>query len=105
MATLKPLPIVVFTLTLIGALPGCATYRQCGLHGCPGDVAITNKVRNVFNQYPEIGPPNSITVQTLDHVVYLSGFASDGLDRTTAESVAAKVPGVTRVTNSIAVTH
>jgi len=49
--------------------------------------------------------PNSIQVQTLDHVVYLNGLVSDGMDSQTAEAIAQQVPNVSRVVNSVAVSH
>jgi osmotically-inducible protein OsmY len=88
-----------------GALQGCATYKDCGFGGCTGDAKITANVQTLFSQHPELGPPNSIQVQTLDHVVYLDGFVSVGLDSSTAESVAHEAPGVTRVVNQIAVSR
>jgi osmotically-inducible protein OsmY len=44
-------------------------------------------------------------VQTLNHVVYLSGFVAAGEMRTTAGDLAGSVPGLTKVVNTIAVTH
>ena len=93
----------VFILTFSAA--GCATYEKCGLQGCPGDANVTANVQALFDQHPELGPPNSIDVQTLDHVVYLNGFVAAGLQRQEAESVAPEASGVTRVVSSIAVTH
>jgi osmotically-inducible protein OsmY len=43
-------------------------------------------------------------VQTRDGVVYLTGQVSTDLQRSTAESVTEKVPGVVQVVNSIALT-
>jgi osmotically-inducible protein OsmY len=40
-------------------------------------------------------------VQTLDHVVYLTGQVDTELERSMAETVARKVIGVTQVVNSI----
>ena len=87
------------------AATGCATYEKCGFQGCPGDASITANVRGRFNQHPELGAPASIGVQTLDHVVYLNGLVAVGSQRREAESVALGAPGVTRVVDSIAVTH
>src|SRR6267143_5379173 len=84
MSRLKPLYLLAFVLILTGALPGCATYRKCGVEGCPGDAKITANVQALFAQHPELGPPNQIDVQTLDHVVYLNGQVSAGLQRETA---------------------
>jgi hypothetical protein len=90
---------------LAGALAGCATYDKCGLEGCTGDAQLTENVRTRFDHHPELGPPNSIQVQTLNHVVYLNGMVGEGLQSSEAESVALGAPGVTRVVNSITVTH
>jgi osmotically-inducible protein OsmY len=46
-----------------------------------------------------------ITVQTLDHVVYLYGIVASGLEIGTAESIALQVPGVARVVNSIVISN
>ena len=92
---------------LSGALSGCAlysTYEKCGFHGCPGDAKITADILSQFNQHSDL-EPNAITVQTLDHVVYLHGLVSSGLEIDTAESIARAAPGVTRVVSSIAVSN
>jgi osmotically-inducible protein OsmY len=93
----------VFILTCAAA--GCATYEKCGFEGCPGDAKVTANVQAQLHQHPDLGPPDSITVQTLDHVVYLNGMVGAGLQSQEAESVTLRTPGVTRVENSIAVTH
>ena len=90
---------------LTGALARCTTYEKCGIDGCPGDANVTANVQALLDQHPDLGPPNSIHVQTLDHVVYLNGMVDVGLERQGAESVALETPGVTRVVNLIAVTH
>jgi osmotically-inducible protein OsmY len=100
--TFYALPVI---LILAGALPGCATFEQCKSGGCSGDAKITTNVQASFQQHPELGPPNSITVQTLDRVVYLSGEVSASEFRAVAESAAHEVPGVVRVVNSISVTR
>ena len=106
MITQKPLfRAFAFVAIFAGALQGCATYKDCGFGGCAGDAKITANVQTLFDQHPDLGPPNSIQVQTLDHVVYLDGFVSAGLERSTAESVAHEAPGVTKVVNSIAVSR
>jgi osmotically-inducible protein OsmY len=88
---------------MLGALPGCATYNKCGLAGCAGDARITAEVQALFNQHPALQPPNEISIQTLDHVVYLYGFVDTGMEQRLAEEVATEAPGVARVVNSIAV--
>ena len=100
--TLYALPVI---LILAGAPPGCATSGKCESGGCSGDAKITTNVQTRFGQHPELGAPNSINVQTLDHVVYLSGEVSASEFSDTAESVAHGVRGVGKVVNSISVTH
>jgi len=91
--------LIVAALT--SGLTACATYRKCGFTGCPGDATITADIRLRITQYPSLEAPNSVRVQTLDHVVYLYGLVNTELERATANSVALSVPGVTRVVNSI----
>jgi osmotically-inducible protein OsmY len=89
---------------LVVALGGCATYEKCGAGGCQGDAKITANVQAALVQRQELGPPNSINVQTLNHVVYLSGEVSEGFMRETAVSVAQQIKGVARVEDTIAIT-
>ncbi|MDB6083896.1 MAG: hypothetical protein JWN43_1777 [Gammaproteobacteria bacterium] len=105
MITPKPLYAFASFLVLAVALPGCATVKGCGSSACADDAKISANVRTELDERPELGPPHSIDVQTINHVVYLKGFVSQGLERETAESVADEVPGVTRVANDIAVAH
>jgi osmotically-inducible protein OsmY len=94
-------------LILSGALCGCAlysTYEKCGLHGCPGDAKITAEVVSRFYQSRFL-EPNAIRVQTMDHVVYLDGVVSSGLEIDAAGSIARQVPGVAGVLNSIVVSN
>jgi osmotically-inducible protein OsmY len=90
---------------LAAALSSCATYQKCGLHGCPGDADLGKTVQESINQHTGLGAPNSIRVTALDHVVYLNGQVDYGLERSTAESVANQVPGVTKVVNNLYVSH
>jgi osmotically-inducible protein OsmY len=90
---------------LAAALPACAVYSKCGFAGCAGDATIAADVRALMNHYPELETPNSIRVQSLDHVVYLYGQVDTDLERSTAESVARAIPGVTRVVDSISLSY
>ena len=105
MRPLKRLSAWTRIVVLAGALSGCAAYEKCGFDGCPGDAKLTANVQAAFAQHRDLGPPNSINVRTLNHVVYLSGEVSEGNMRETAESVAHAVKGVTGVENNIAVSH
>jgi hypothetical protein len=105
MVSLKSLRTMAILFFLVGVVSGCAETRQCGLEGCPNDQKITTSVRTRLDQQPDLGPPGSITVQTVNRVVYLNGLVDDGLEKTSAESAARQVAGVTRVVNNIAVEH
>jgi osmotically-inducible protein OsmY len=50
-----------------------------------------------------LGAPDSIQVQTIDHIVYLHGMVSEGLQGREAEAIAQQTPGVARVVNLLAV--
>ena len=89
-------------LFLTDALSGCtvfSTYEKCGFSGCPGDAKITADVVLQLNRCPFM-EPNAISVQTLDHVVYLNGVVRSSLEIGTAASIAVQVPGVRQVVNS-----
>jgi BON domain len=100
MITSKQLRASALMVLLAGAVPGCAVYEKCGF-GCPGDAAVTVQVNTLFEQHAVLEPPNLVHVQTLDHVVYLTGLVDTDLERQIAESVALEATGVTRVVNSI----
>ena|ERR1700679_1097693 len=100
MSKSRPMALGTIGLFLIG-LSGCATYEKCGLEGCAGDRDITAKVRAAFEQHPELGPPSSINVETVNHVVYLTGHVSEGAMRSIAESAAGQVVGVAHVVDNV----
>lgn len=92
-------------LAMTGAISGCAeydTYKKCGFRDCPGDAKITADVQSRLRQCRFL-EAYAIRVQTLDHVVFLNGVVSSGLEIDTAESIARKVPDVAKVVNSIVV--
>jgi osmotically-inducible protein OsmY len=92
---------------MTGAVSGCAlydTYEKCGFRGCPGDAKITAEVQSQLSQCWFL-ESYAIRVQTWNHVVFLDGVVVSGLEIDTAESIARKVPDVTRVVNSIVVSN
>jgi hypothetical protein len=94
-------------IALVISLSGCAlyqTYEKCGYRGCPADAKITADVVSQFSRCSSL-EPNVITVQTLDHVVYLYGVVASGLEIGTAESIARDAPGVKQVVNSIVISN
>jgi osmotically-inducible protein OsmY len=60
-------------------------------------------VEAVFSQHPEVG--TRVGVQTISHVVYLSGIVSDPSVIITAANLAGQVKGVSRVENTIVVSQ
>ena len=102
MKILNPVYSLACVLALAGAVSGCAT-DQSG-DGQMTDGKITTAVRAQINQHPDVGAPDSVRVETREHVVYLSGFVSTGLMKQTAEDIARQTPGVTRVVNEIGIT-
>ena len=101
----KPLYALASFFILAVTLQGCATFRECGSNACADDAKISANVQTRLDRRPELGPPHSIEVQTINHVVYLNGFVSASLESDAAQSVADEAPGVARVVNDIAVTH
>jgi osmotically-inducible protein OsmY len=95
----------VFTLLLVSALSGCAVFQKCRPDACADDAKITSDLRTSLQSHPVLQAPNRVRVQTVNHVVYLTGRVSEGLQRDEAESVAREAPGVTQVVNSIAISH
>jgi osmotically-inducible protein OsmY len=95
--------LVALAFSLTATLSGCAGYPKCDRAGCSGDAQINAKIEARFAQDQEI-EPNAITVQTLDHKVYLYGEVASVLEIDKAKSIASHVPGVTGVVSSVAVT-
>ena len=88
--------------TLI-ALSGCAVTRgQETVGAYVDDAAITTSVKARFVDNRDVDAA-SIKVETLNGTVLLSGFAKNGTERSTAESIASRVTGVRRVRNEITV--
>jgi hyperosmotically inducible protein len=93
---------VAITVTLLGA-SGCAVTRgQESVGAYVDDSAITAAVKGRFIDN-KLVDASSISVETLNGTVMLSGFAKNSTERATAESLAWKVGGVKQVKNEIAV--
>jgi osmotically-inducible protein OsmY len=90
-------------LLLAVLLSACATNQKCDTKSCSGDAEITEQVRTSLGQHSALMSTMNIGVQTINHVVYLTGLVDTGQERSIAESVAKETPGVTRVVNSISV--
>ena len=92
---------LVAALILSVAHSAAATVRKCAFDSCRDDAKIAMNVQQLLDSHSELGPPNSIHVQSFDHVVYLQGIVDTGLEKWIAESVASEAPDIARVVNSI----
>jgi len=85
------------------AMGGCTVMREQSTVGqAVDDTAITTQVKARFAESPVVSAL-AINVETLHGTVQLSGFAKNESERTTAESIARKVPNVKSVKNDIIV--
>jgi len=84
--------------------PGCAsTATKASTGELLDDSVVTTKVKTALVR-DDATPGTAIGVDTFKGVVQLSGFVSSDGQKTQAGIVAAKVDGVTKVVNDIAVT-
>lgn len=89
-------------LTLV-TTAGCAVTRgQQTASAYIDDTAITASVKSRMLESEDVAG-TSITVETLNGTVMLSGFAKSAQEKAAAESIARKVDGVKSVKNEITV--
>ncbi|MDP1902596.1 MAG: BON domain-containing protein [Rubrivivax sp.] len=82
---------------------GCAVTRgQETVGAYIDDTTITTQIKSRFFENKEVAG-SSISVETLNGTVMLSGFAKSANEKATAEGIARKVNGVKSVKNEIAV--
>jgi osmotically-inducible protein OsmY len=82
---------------------GCAVSRGQQTTGAYlDDASITTQVKSRMLSNPDVAG-TSISVETLDGTVMLSGFAQSALERNTAERIARDVNGVRSVKNEITI--
>jgi osmotically-inducible protein OsmY len=94
---------VVAAVVALVATSGCAVSRgQESVGAYIDDSAITSSVKARFFDNKDVAG-SSISVETLNGTVMLSGFAKDAKEKATAESIARDVKGVKAVKNEIAV--
>ena len=85
------------------SVTGCAVTRdQQSVGAYVDDTAITTNVKARFYENKDVAG-SSISVETLNGVVMLSGFATGSKEKSIAESIARNVNGVKGVKNEIAV--
>lgn len=97
-----PLAATLMAVALLGA-SGCAVTRgQETVGAYIDDITITTQIKSRFYEDKDVAG-SSIRVETLKGTVILSGFAKNANERSTAETIARDVKGVTSVRNEIAV--
>ena len=88
---------------VIATASGCAVTRGQETAGAYiDDTAITTSVKTRFIDNKDVDAA-SISVETLNGTVKLSGFAKNATERATAEKIAMNVKGVKSVKNDITV--
>jgi hyperosmotically inducible periplasmic protein len=102
MNTRTPIAAAIAALALVIA-SGCAVTRgQESVGAYVDDTTITSTVKGRYVGNKEVDA-SSISVETLNGNVMLSGFAKNANEKATAESIAMKVNGVKSVKNQIVV--
>ncbi len=96
------LAAIVSAVALL-TVTGCAVTRDQQTVGAYiDDTTITTQIKSRFFEDKAVAG-SSISVETLNGVVLLSGFAKNTTEKTTAESIARKVNGVKSVRNEIVI--
>jgi hypothetical protein len=98
-------PVVLASAAVLGTLylSGCAVSRDQETVGAYlDDSSITARIKSRFFESKKVDG-SSISVETLNGTVMLSGFAKSAEEMTSAGEIARSVPGVKRVKNEISV--
>jgi osmotically-inducible protein OsmY len=67
-----------YTRSIVAAINGCATQQACPASGCKSDDATMVAVDTAISAHPDFGPPGQVRVETVNHVVYLTGLVDSG---------------------------
>ena len=89
-----------FLLMSTALLCACAT-APCSEAVCRDDRALQSEVEQLLAQHPDLGPPNIISVQVHNGIVYLHGLVATDLQKQDAEAVIRQSPRVKQVENMI----
>jgi osmotically-inducible protein OsmY len=93
----------ILTGVALLAATGCAVVRDQETVGdYIDDTTITTQVKARMLNNPDVAG-TSISVETLNGTVMLSGFAKNATEKATAEQIARGVNGVKSVKNEIAI--
>ena len=99
----RALAFAAVTGITVLAATGCSVARDQQTVGAyVDDAGITTAVKAKMAEDKTVSA-TSISVETLNGTVMLSGFAKNGAERNTAEAIARGVKGVVAVKNEIAV--
>jgi hypothetical protein len=93
------------TLLAASLLAACASFEGCGPEGCAGDREITGRVQAIFDQHPVLEGSNRVSIQTVNHVVYLRGVVDTPYEQQLAASLAGEAQGVARVVDLIGLSN
>lgn len=97
-----PLVAAAAALMLL-TVSGCAVTRgQETVGAYVDDAGITTRIKARFFEDKEVAG-SSISVETLNGTVMLSGFAKSTLEKQRAETIARSVSGVREVKNQISI--
>ena len=97
------LPMVTLLVAAFLTLGGCAVTRgQETVGAYVDDTSITTQIKARYIDNKDVDAV-AISVETLNGVVMLSGFAKSQAERSNAEMLARKVTGVRNVRNEIVV--
>jgi osmotically-inducible protein OsmY len=96
------LTTVLAALALVAA-SGCAVTRdQQSVGAYVDDTVITTQIKSRMAENKDVAA-TSISVETLNGTVMLSGFAKSATEKATAEKIARDVNGVKSVKNEITI--
>ncbi|HOZ63022.1 MAG TPA: BON domain-containing protein [Burkholderiaceae bacterium] len=95
--------IAIITAVALLTATGCAVTRgQETVGAYIDDAGITTLVKSRFAENKQVDAV-AISVETLNGVVMLSGFAKNATEKATAENIARGVNGVKMVKNEITI--
>lgn len=96
-------PALALLAALATGVSGCAVFSgQESAGAYVDDATITTRVKARYAKDPDVAATR-ISVETLNGVVQLSGFAASATEKTKAVSLAREVPGVKDVKDAIIV--
>ena len=94
---------LIAAATAVALLAGCAVGRNQSTVGqYVDDSTLTTEIKTKFAESKDVAS-TSISVETLNGTVQLSGFAKNATEKSAAESIARSTKGVKSVKNDVIV--